>query len=569
VSVLSVLAFPQLTLCYRLVVGGVDGQLSKAFNRIAKIHTKLSLDFALIVGDVFSDGDTAQGELDQLLDGSTKPALLTYFTVGDHALPGKIIARLEDSPEVVPNLVYLGRKGTFTTSEGIRIVSVGGRLVENEQSVTQALGNFDPLFLDADVKGLRGAHSAHILLTNQWPANIARLSSLEVPEGVEKSTGAQPLATLSQALKPWYHFSSSPAAMWEREVFKQPEEYGSLEESKYTRFKSLASIGNIKEWSSAFSIDTSKPPPAERWTEHPFLNGTPPRKRAHLPDQERAYDQYNGRRGGGVRGRRAKRPRMENDECFMCLTKPNFKDYLVASIAEDSIVTAMRGPLPLKNTFPDLSFTGHAMIIPIFHAEDEMQGGQRAIEDLQREFTEMTKYRKALSKMFVSKSDGRLGAVCYEVNRTGIRHFHWQVLPVEAEKIRRGLIEGAFKLASEKHKYEAFQECDPEKLLEQRSDFFRVWTWIPTADPVARADAEANGEDGDVGVIKCMYFPIPGSARFNVSFGREVMAGILQLEDRVDWWRTLLPDEAEERKVEEADAEGLKEDFAEFDFAMN
>merc|ERR1712098_704484 len=143
--------------------------------------------------------------------------------------------------------------------------------------------------------------------------------------------------------------------------------------------------------------------------------------------------------------------------------------------------------------------------------------------------------------MIGAKSSGELGAVCYEVNRTGIRHFHWQVVPIQAEKIRRRLVDGAFKLAREKYKHEAFQDCDPDQLLEQRSDFFRVWTWTPSADPVERADQEANGNGGEGGVTTSMFFSIPGNARFSVNFGREVMAGLLQLEDRVNWQDAMLP----------------------------
>ena len=250
------------------------------------------------------------------------------------------------------------------------------------------------------------------------------------------------------------------------------------------------------------------------------------------------------------------------------MNKADFKDYLVVSIGDESIVTVMRGSLPKQDTFPQLSSTGHAMIIPLYHAADEAQHGQRTSEELQKEFDEMNKYRKAINRMIEAKAGGSLGSVCYEVNRTGIRHFHWQVLPIAADKIRRGLVEGAFKLARETSKYEAFKDCKPDKLLEQRSDFFRVWTWAPSSDPVERADQKANGDDGDGGVTKSMFFPIPGNASFNVNFGREVMAGLLQLEDRINWRDAMLANEDEERKAEEADAEGFKLDFADYDFAM-
>lgn len=521
----------------------------------------------MVVGDVFGSGEEADADLSALLSGEISVPLPTYFSVGNHALPATVAERLESSDEVVLNLIYVGRKGTFTTTEGIRIVSIGGRLVENESSLTQALGKFDPLFLPQDAKSLRGAHSAHILLTNQWPANIARLSSIEVPEGVDKESGTQPLAEICQVLKPWYHFSSSPEAAWEREVFKQPEEYGTLEEAKYTRFKSLAGVDQpSKAWISAFTLDTARPPPAEKWTNAPFLSGSPPRKRPRLDDQEQAYDRQRG--GGGGHGRRNKRPRYDPNDCFMCIGKADFKEHLVVSIGNESIITVLRGPLPKADTFSELPYSGHVMIIPMYHAADERAHGQRPENDLLSEFSEMTKYRKALNRMIGAKGNGELGTVCYEVNRVGIRHFHWQLMPVQAEKIRRGLIEGAFKLGRENNKYEAFKDCDGEKLLDERNNFFRVWTWTPSANPVERADQQTNGGEEDGGTTKSMYFPIPEVGRFNVSFGREVMAGVLQLEDRVDWRSALLSDERAEEAYETEEAEGLKAEFAEFDFAM-
>ena len=226
------------------------------------------------MGDVFGQGPEAEAELQELLNGSITIPLPTYFTVGDSTLPAKVIEKLEVSEDVCPNLIYLGRKGTFTTSDGVRIISLGGRRVESDGSLTQAIGKFDPAFLDSDTGGLRGAHSAHILLTNQWPAEVARLSGIPVPDDIAAEGGAKSIADLCETLKPWYHFSSTPLAMWEREPFKQPVEYDSLEEAKITRFKSAASITTSnKSWMSAFSIDTSRPPAAEVVTATPFLKG--------------------------------------------------------------------------------------------------------------------------------------------------------------------------------------------------------------------------------------------------------------------------------------------------------
>ncbi len=206
------------------------------------------------------------------------------------------------------------------------------------------------------------------------------------------------------------------------------------------------------------------------------------------------------------------------------------------------------------------------MIIPYYHAADELAQGKRADEDVTSEFKEMTKYRKALSTMIGSKSRGELGAVCWEVNRTGIRHFHWQLIACPADLVRKGMVEAAFKVKREQYEYPAFETCDPDSQLPERSDYFRIWTWV--SDPVELADHASGNVDKDIGVAKSMYFSLSTDQKFNIWFGREVMAGLLQLEKRVNWMDALLRKEGSEQSAEEADALGLREDFEDFDFAM-
>ncbi|EXJ93150.1 hypothetical protein A1O3_01707 [Capronia epimyces CBS 606.96] len=553
-----------------LVVGSVQGQLRKAFEKISKLQAKQNFTLALVVGDLFgAEGDESNSDdVQALLQGHINVPLPTYFTIGDSSFPDTVKEKLEGDNDLCPNLFYLGRKGTMTTTEGVKIVYLGGRLVTDEASLTHKLGNCDPLYLDADARGLHGAHSAHIVVTNQWPANVTNGSTVPLPEGVESNQGTQSISNLCQALKPWYHFSSSTAGVWEREPFKHHVGYDSLAEPAVTRFKSLPSVSApTKEWMTAFALDTSRPPPTiEPPRLSPFIRSSPPRKRQALEDQE-SYRRFG---NGGQDGRHYKRARRNQNkdpnDCFMCLNKAGAKTHLVVSLAEESMVTASRGPLPLPSTFPQLSFSGHVMIIPYYHAADELAQGKRAAEDVTNEFKEMNRFRKALSTMIGSKSQGQLGAVCWEVNRTGIRHHHWQLMACQAEHVRKGLVEAAFKVARERNEYPPFQPCDPDSELPERSDFFRVWTWV--SDLVEMADHTNGSSETDFGVTKSMYFPLPNDQKFNIWFGREVMAGLLQLENRVNWMDALLRKDGSEHVAEEEDAQGLREDFEEFDFAM-
>ncbi|KIX03671.1 uncharacterized protein Z518_07224 [Rhinocladiella mackenziei CBS 650.93] len=553
-----------------LVVGSIQGQFKKAFAKIAKLQAKQNFALAVVVGDFFNpdSGEGNSDELESLIKGQIDIPLPTYFAVGDSPFPDTIKVKLEAESDICPNLFYLGRKGTMTTAEGVKIVSIGGRLVQNEASVTQKLGTCDPLYLDNDARGLHGAHSAHILITNQWPTNITNGSKIDVPVGVDGNSGTQSISNLCQALKPWYHFSSSPGGVWEREPFKHIQDYDSLEQPAMTRFKSLPSVSApAKEWMTAFTVDTSRPPATvDPPLDSPFIRSSPPRKRLATEDQE-SRGRY---ADGGYEGRHHKRSRRDArkdpSDCFMCLNKPEFKTHMVVSIGDESMVTVSRGPLPLPSTFPQLSFSGHVMIIPHYHAADELAQGKRPAEEVATEFKEMTRFRKALSEMIGSKSQGQLGAICWEVNRTGIRHHHWQLLACQAEQVKKGLVEAAFKVSRERNQYPPFETCDPDSQLPQRSDYFRVWTWV--SDPVEMADRTNGDGKKDVGVTKSMYFPLPADQKFNIWFGREVMAGLLKLENRLSWIDALLRKDGSEQLAEEEDAQGLREDFEDFDFAM-
>ena len=561
-----------------LVVGSIHGHLRTALGKLAKIHKKQEFSFCIVVGDLFGDGSTESQseELEKLFNGLLGVPLPTYFTVGDFALPQRVLERLEApgaNDEVCPNLYYLSRKGTFKTSDGISIVSIGGKLVKNESSLTTALGKYDPLYLDKEASALIGAHSADILITNQWPAGITSGSSNPVPETLRTDEGIQCLAELCSKLKPRYHFSSSPDASWEREAFKHPVEYGSLDLEPVTYFRSLGSVnGPIKEWFSAFKLDHENPPPAPSGTTPtPFGHG---RKRSADQSQSNGFSRYeNAAHGVGdqTRNRKSKRRTVNGgrDECFMCFNnmENNNTEHLVSSIGETSGLTVPRGPLPLPSTFPQLAWSGHVLIIPYHHAGAEVIEGPREETELDAEFEEMTKYRKALCKMVSRVSQGALGAVCWDTNRTGIRHMHWQWMAVPVKLIREGLLEAAFKVIGQDQKCPPFESADPDKPLPVRSDYFRLWIYTPPeqdSNPLQAADRLSGDSDADEGIEKSIYFLLPSDQRFNIWLGREAMSKLLNLGARLNWMNVQQPFEEEK-----AEKEAFMQQFTPWDFTLS
>jgi Protein similar to CwfJ C-terminus 1/Protein similar to CwfJ C-terminus 2 len=546
--------------------------LGAAFAKLAKAQAHSKCSFAIVVGDLFGDGsgEDESGQIKALLDGSLVVPLPTYFSVGNNPLPQLVVEKLEIADEVCPNLIFLGRKGMMKTSEGIRIACLGGKMIiENSSAGANPLSQYSPHYMLADARGLHGAHSADILITNQFPQGILNGSQAQIPDNIRSIEGERCISDLCATLKPRYHFASSPESWFKREPFEQPADYESTDHKSIVFFESLASFAKSSKelkWHSAFRLDPStQPPELQNLTTSPFsqLLLLESKKRRALEGQNQAYSRYN---NGTTDERPHKRHRKQVAEglagCFFCMTDPGFRTHLVAAIGTLAYLTVPKGPLPLRDTFSSLGFPGHILIIPTLHTQEEDLAKARDDAEAIAEYDEVKTYRKALYKMIQQTSAGSLGAVCWEANRSRVRHQHFQFCPVLAQYAASGLAEAAFKLERENNDYPLFQSCDPEKVLKQKSDYFRLWIWWPSSpprNPVAAADQVNGGQAGE-GMEKSMFFPLPSNQKFDLQFGRKVMAKVLKLEHRSDWRNT----EQTERE-EERDRNTFKAAFEEFD----
>jgi hypothetical protein len=562
----------RLTQTSRIAVGSIDGNLRAAFAKLAKAQAHSKCSFAIVVGDLFGDGLSKEesDQINALLNGSLAVPLTAYFSVGNRPLPLAVVEKLEVADEICPNLVFLGRKGTMKTSEGIRIACLGGKMMAESVSADPGpLNRYSPYYTLADARGLHGAHSADILITNQFPQGILNGSQAQIPQGIRSIEGERCISDLCATLKPRYHFASSPESWFKREPFEQPADYESTDDKSVVFFESLASFAKSSKelkWHSGFKLDPStQPPEPQNLTASPFaqLLLSDSRKRRALEGQKQAYSRYeNGDPDGHPRKRYRKHAAEGLAGCFFCMTDPGFRTHLVAAIGRLAYLTVPKGPLPLRDTFPSLGFPGHILIIPTLHTQEEDLAKVREDAEVTDEYDEVKSYRKALYKMIRQKGAGSLGAVCWEANRSRVRHQHWQFCPVAAHHAASGLVEAAFKLERETNDYPLFQVCDAEKALKQKSDYFRVWIWRPSSpatNPVAAADQANSGEAGE-GVETSMLFPLPWKQKFDLQFGRKVMAKVLKLEHRSDWRNT-----EQTEKDEEGDRDAFKEAFEEFD----
>ncbi|KAB8289992.1 hypothetical protein EYC80_010319 [Monilinia laxa] len=539
-----------------IVLGDVNGHIRNAFTKLTTLQLKNNFALAIVAGNLFAGAEDTEADdtVTDLISGKISIPLPTYFTVGSSPLPKRIIEKIDQDEEICPNLHYLSKRSTTKTSEGIKIVALGGQLDEN---IIGGLSteSYLPFHTIGDAKALHGAHTADILLTTAWPKSIRTGSKIPIPDDAKDPIAGDHIADLCATLKPRYHFSVSSDYFFEREPFFHAPTPDAPDVRPVTRFISLAPHGNSRKQKALYAftlqatVDPTAPLPVGT-TASPFVARPNERKRAALEPEP--YSRYGGgndhKRGRGRRGQR--QPPPGPGECFFCLSNPNLATHLISSIGDEAYLTIAKGPLTTATTNATLGvdFPAHALIIPLTHSPTLSLIPEE--ESKQKTYDEMKRFKDSLQEMVGQRSGNKLGAVTYEISKGNGVHTHWQFIPMPTETIQKGLVEAAFRVEAENLKYPAFEVRDPE-IGQNDGDFFRVWVWTPPT------------EEAPEGTTKCITMPFDWNVRFNLQFGRIVLAKLLSLEKRIQW-RDCAQTEAEEKK----DAEAFKAAFKKFDFTL-
>ncbi|KAK0751740.1 CwfJ C-terminus 2-domain-containing protein-like protein [Schizothecium vesticola] len=542
----------------------VNGQLKSAFAKLAALHAKNVFSFAIVTGNLFAKGEE-DDELTALLDGSIEIACPTYFTVGTTPLPPRVVQKIEADDEITPNLHYLGKRSVTKTSEGVRIVALGGVLDTNIVA-GQSKDQHEPFHTESDAKTLKGAHDADILLTAMWPSEIFKNSpkARELQIDATTAPSSPSIAELCAELNPRYHFAMSPGEFaFEREpFFPEAKEGGDDKGIALTRFISLASWGNASKAKSMYAFAVNRdtivtPPPGSTLT--PFFKPGPKRKRNADEAGFARFDQgHNGRDGRDGRHHKNRRggpplPLPGPDQCYFCLSNPNFATHMVASIAEDTYLATAKGPLPAADTWKKhgIDFPCHLILTPQAHAPS-LSNAAMGEAGAGRTFKEMTRLRESLQGMVSSKSGRKLGAVTWEINRSRNIHVHWQFMPVPADMVIKETVEKGFRVLATDSRLGDFKPKEFGMADEVEGDYLRVWIW-----------AEEEGEEGGRVVGKSLLMRLDENVRFDLQFPRKVMAKLLGLEDRTFW-----QDVGQTEEEETADVKAFSAAFKEWDFTV-
>lgn len=487
--------------------------------------------------------------------------LPTYFTVGTHALPARVVEKITKEEEICPNLHYLNKRGVTKTSEGVRIATLGG-ILDPEIVAGQSQEQHLPFHTPDDAKALRGANSTDILLTSMWPPTVWNGSKVALPFDTTSVVTSDAVADLCAALKPRYHFVPSHAAFfYEREPFFHPPKDSSAElDTEVTRFISMAPYGNAEKAKAmyAFSLTPSTGTLPQGSTVSPFLARANLSKKRPAPSDEGFSRFANGHQGDNYRSKRSRRmPPPGPENCWLCLASEIVATHMICSIGEDTYLATARGPLPTPDMFAKhgLEHPSHMLIAPQEHVSSISRAAMGQ-DSADRTFKEMSRFREALQATVSKKSSHKLGAITWEINKIGGIHAHWQFMPIPADLVKKGLVEAAFRVEAENLGLPGLVAKDFGISDEVPGDYIRVWIWAEDA-------GEGGDNEGGAIISKTLLMRFDENVRFDLQYPRKVAAKLMGLEGRMNWrdFQQSVEDETD-------DAARFRELFKPWDFTL-
>lgn len=611
------MAPPRILLC-----GDVLGRLNQLFKRVTSVNKSSGpFDAIFCVGQFFPDSLENPDELTDYVEGRSSIPIPTYF-IGDYGAGSvKILSAASKDPsnlgfktdglQICPNLFWLKGSGKFSLL-GLSIAYLSGRHSSSGQTVG--------LYNEDDVDALRALAeepgTIDLFLTNEWPSGILnRASTSDAPVGISDPSGSDPIISqLAAEVKPRYHIAGTKGVFYAREPYSNE---GGLH---VTRFLGLAPVGNKDKQkfihaisptpaSTMTAAEISMKPPnttlspytiAEK-TSHKTEATTRPsnnvsdeqywrydvsqkRQRQGNADGERlcfkftstgscsreekchfrhdmnarelymrggCFDFINkgkcergsdcsfqhglGEEADGVSSKRKRSNDLSNiseesqgKKCWFCLSSPSVESHLILSIGESFYCALAKGPL----------VEDHVLVIPVEHCSNTLSLKSEAEKELQR-------FKDALKAYFKNQ---RKAVVFYEwlFKHRHSMHANIQAIPIPFSKVAD--VRGCFNLAAKKCGFE-FELISPSNHDSEGRELLRT-----------RFDGTSNFFYVELPEGTILSHSIADKEKFPIQFGREVLASLLNMEDRVDWRNCKLTKEEETKMTE-----GFKKRFEEFD----
>eukprot|EP00088_Acartia_fossae_P069650 TRINITY_DN9155_c0_g1_i3.p1 TRINITY_DN9155_c0_g1~~TRINITY_DN9155_c0_g1_i3.p1 ORF type:complete len:523 (+),score=146.82 TRINITY_DN9155_c0_g1_i3:40-1608(+) len=516
-----------------LVTGDVDGNMATLFKKIDSVNKKAGpFEMVLCVGSFFGVGNLGWQDYKS---GRLKVPIPVYILGPNSKDEVGCYPDLNGS-EICENVIYLGKQGSFTTNEGLRIAYMSG--VNSEDPLAAKEYNYSIQNLQSLESSLRWDDSRYqgvdILLTSDWSRGIGNRTQPHA-QVKDSEVGSPLVSRLALLCRPRYHFCGLHGENYERTPYRNHQS-GAEQARHTTRFVALARVGNKekKKWMYAFNITpmknlergelVSQPPGV---TDIPFtqqdieIQGE--KKQQFFYDMNAKMEEEDGKKkkrknenndGGG--GKKA-----PSGPCWFCLSSAEVEKHLIISVGEHSYLAMAKGALTAD----------HVMILPIGHHQCSVNLPEEVSEEIDR-------FKSALRKML--KKHGKV-PVYFERNYK-TQHLQIQVVPVIKEDAN----------------------LVTKQFLDEASSRDIDLNEIPSHVPVGQLAVQGQPYFlVDTPNKETLFGRVnPG---FPIQFGRDVLCGpdLLDMPDRVDWRNCQLSKEEETDQVKE-----FRKKFSPFDFTM-
>ncbi|KAL9443778.1 hypothetical protein AB3S75_017037 [Citrus x aurantiifolia] len=590
---------PRILLC-----GDVLGRLNQLFKRVQSVNKSAGpFDAVLCVGQFFPDSSELLDEFMNYVEGRSEIPIPTYF-IGDYGVgAAKVLLAASknsanqgfkmDGFKVTDNLFWLKGSGNFTL-HGLSVAYLSGR----QSSEGQQFGTYS----QDDVDALR-ALAEEPGIVDFGVTNKAAASDMLV--GISDSSNTDStVSELVAEIKPRYHIAGSKG------VFYAREPYSNVDAVHVTRFLGLAPIGNKEKQKFIHALsptpaatmsaaDISMKTPNTTLSPYTFLDqGSHSKEAAKRPSDSVSDSQYwrydvsqkRQKHGGGdgdkmcfkfiysgscprgekcnfrhdtdareqclrgvcldfiIKGKCEKGPEcsykhsLQNDdsqrthrsenasanrskECWFCLSSPSVESHLIVSVGEYYYCALPKGPL----------VEDHVLVIPVEHVPNTISTSPECEKELGR-------FQNSL--MMYYKNQGKEAVFFEWLSKRGT-HANLQAVPIPTSKA--AAVQDIFNLAAEKLGFKflatkSSKSSDGRRSL--RAQFDRNCSFFYVELP-----------EGTV-----LSHLIEENERFPAQFGREVLAGLLNIADKADWRNCMLGKEEETKMVED-----FKKRFEAFD----
>ncbi|XP_055531531.1 CWF19-like protein 1 homolog [Wyeomyia smithii] len=524
-----------------LIVGDVNGKLKSFFARIENVNNKTGpFDLVLCVGDFFGPSPEI-AELGAYKSNQKKVPIPVYILGPNDEATARFYTDTQNG-DICENLSYLGKRGIYCTSSGLKIAYVSG--VEAETATSKSVPEWK--FTRQDVQAVRDScfasksnmgdyRGVDVLVTSQWPAGIRK----EVQEGSKQ------IAWLANTIKPRYHICGLNGEYYEPPPYRtQPDKNTQMELA--TRFIALADFANRDKKKHIYALVLT---PVDKMRILELIQKTTdetvsPYANMNFGDEgqnsgrERSGDQYfydmnayddsrgNKRRSQGnnrISGNhdpKRQKPAFDQEKCWFCLSSGSIEKHLIISVGDHFYLALAKGPV--NDT--------HILILSITH----IQNASLLSAD---QWNELNKFKAALAQFFKDREEQ---IFIYERNyKTG----HLQINAIGIDNNVAWKIKHVLEDKSEEHNI----TLETTELPKSPAD-------LPQKTPYFVAELP----DGTVMFTKQMK-------QFPLHFGREVICAdnLLNCEEKIDWRQCKL-----EQEAEEAMAQSFRESFKPYDFTV-